>query len=869
MIPDESIAEHRSRQSDGDLVVKTESISSWDEFIEEVLDTYPEYNSIYTSVEPLSTGHRIHYSKKNTRVFSKKVFGESRETPMTGEFKHCEMCDITNSEGVIHTASCGSRDAKKVETNYASEYRTVRTNSKVFGKKLNFIICPTWTRYYSNHMLILPSVHINTHALAYNYTLFRALIKTMDLIQEKSSRQLNFVFNSAIGSDPGHLHLHITDQPISYVEQDTSQRSSVYDDDFIKYSCIVGKKSNYPRLIKELSLVYDQQVASLAEKKNADYKMGLVFQIRDDICKIFITIGKKFFGQNTIVLHHTALVFSDGIASLPDIERTLLSEPEPYILQFPDTRVVDDNFLEEYSMKHPHIYVLDIIRSLYEKNIEKVCRLASETTLLEYVYSIVSECQDLERECDGEDLYTYLLNILTEEDPSGARYCKNSLRLEAALVNRNMAYYNKLFKDNTAIYLDGAIASKLFGDLNSALITLARPDTIYQLENTSIGEASGFGVIRPASIRDNMNYPVVIKFQRRKADDQSLRLFENSYRIGLVLNRLREKVPNFMLTLGKVDCLSDTPVGRRLAEKICFKRGEATTSVIMEKISNGISLNEYFKDIFFYTRDVEGEGYYRVIRESTYCFYTIIYQIILALTYAHKKLSYCHNDFHPGNIMVVNTPLALHEYVIDGAEYELMADAISIIIDYDSNYIDGSPDLDLDWPIYNYENCKSGLAIYNDLFMFLTTSIWYYFDHTTTNGVVPMVETEGVRDLFELYMKMFRDLYKPGTNFESLAAGRQRLDQQRTSQNWNYLDAAEVRRVFRIPLDTILKRLKTIYQTRYESYTSELKTTLEYRWGDVVEPGCDVPEQLLTLSDSELHNLTQMYGPNLNDSSQR
>lgn len=863
MVPEESIAEHRSRQSDDDLVIKTESISSWDEFIEEILDVYPEYNRIYTSMETLSTGHRIHYSKKNARVFSKKVFGETRETPMTGEFKHCEMCDITNSDGVIHTASCGSRDTKKVEENYASEYRTIRTNSKVFGKKLNFIICPTWTRYYTNHMLILPSVHINTHALAYNYTLFRALVKTMDLIQGKSSRQLNFVFNSAIGSDPGHLHLHITDQPISYIEQDTSQRSSVYEDDFIKYSCIVGKKSNYPRLIKELSLIYDQQVASLAENKNVEYKLGLVFQIIGDTCKIFVTIGKKFYRRDTIVLHHTAIVFSDGITTFPDIERILRSEPDPYILQFPNTRVVDDNFLEEYSMKHPHIYVLDIIRSLYEKNIKKVCQLASETTLLEYVYSIVARCPNLESECEYEDLYTYLLNILTEEDPGGARYCKNSLRLEAALVNRNMAYYNKLFKDNTAIYLDGAIASKLFGDLNSALITLARPDTIYQLENTSIGEASGFGVIRPASIRDNMNYPVVIKFQRRKADDQSLRLFENSYRIGLVLNRLREKVPNFVLTLGMVDCLSDTPVGRRLAEKICFKRGEATTSVIMEKISNGISLHEYYKDIFFYTRDVEGEGYYRVIRESTYCFYTIIYQIILSLVYAHKKLAYCHNDLHPGNIMVVNTPLALHEYVIEGVEYEMMVDAISIIIDYDSNYVTGSPDLKLDWPIYNYENCKSGLAIYGDLFMFLTSSLWYYFNHTVTNGVESIIETEGVRDLFELYIKMYRNLYKPGTNFDELATGRQQLERQRTSLDWSYLNANEVLQVLRIPLDTILNRLKTIYQTRYESSASELNSTIEYKWGDVSESGCNVPEKLLNLSDGELYNLTQMYGPNI------
>ena len=120
MIPDLSINEHQKKQADSKVVISSESLadSGWDGLVETVLKDNPEYNNIYTSREPLSTGHRVHISKQNPRIFSKKMFGEMRDSPMTGEFKHCEMCDITNDDGIIHVkigrASCRERVSSPV-----------------------------------------------------------------------------------------------------------------------------------------------------------------------------------------------------------------------------------------------------------------------------------------------------------------------------------------------------------------------------------------------------------------------------------------------------------------------------------------------------------------------------------------------------------------------------------------------------------------------------------------------------------------------------------------------------------------------------------------------------------------------------------
>jgi serine/threonine protein kinase len=59
----------------------------------------------------------------------------------------------------------------------------------------------------------------------------------------------------------------------------------------------------------------------------------------------------------------------------------------------------------------------------------------------------------------------------------------------------------------------------------------------------------------------------------------------------------------------------------------------------------------------------------------------VIYQCVLSLIIAHKKLGYMHKDFHPGNILVQKNGCTL-KYVLDDNVIEFESEYIARIIDY-------------------------------------------------------------------------------------------------------------------------------------------------------------------------------------------
>lgn len=536
LILHQSVSLHRRLLEDA--MVQVSWSETWDSFLSSTLMRYADYNNVFVST-PLSTGHRIIQSKRVPVNFSMSLFGESRLNPMTGSSKLCEICDITNGEGVVRVAKCTGSDNRSRLTaieNYARVYTTIETNSQVFGQPLNFIITPTLYRYYLNHMMLIPTVHINNHAMMYNYTLFRSLIKVMDLIQSRSTNSLNFIFNGVMGSDAGHSHLHITDQKITYIDNDRSNEGLNHHVGSVSYSCFVTGKTNYEVLFNFASIIYNWQIKELITPGQSGYVIGMVFKIVGDKCKIYATKGRRFSNdQKVLFLPHTQTcipldTWNDTAVkeNRSSIEQKI--HPSLYML-------IDTNNLTPYE-EYPdmsywhHTFIIDIHRSLSGADSATYCNHISQMLKIAYSKRNVATYQTV-----WKDLYPYLLNNLVK--------CPaDNTRLETALVNLNMEYYNKLFKDRNSIYLDGALATRLFGNLDNILRTVAQdPDLVYSLGNTRIGDESVYGVIRPATVKDNGNYSVIVKMARHTTDVNSQQLFENSYNVGIVLNKVREYIP--------------------------------------------------------------------------------------------------------------------------------------------------------------------------------------------------------------------------------------------------------------------------------------------------------------------------------------
>jgi ubiquinone/menaquinone biosynthesis C-methylase UbiE len=126
------------------------------------------------------------------------------------------------------------------------------------------------------------------------------------------------------------------------------------------------------------------------------------------------------------------------------------------------------------------------------------------------------------------------------------------------------------------------------------------------------------------------------------------------YIIGTIINKLRLKVPNFILTLGLVKCSTDKNM---------------TNFVIQEK-AIGITFKEWLSTKF-----------------SIDSFYIILLQIIFALQKAQDKIGFVHGSLYPENIYVKSSTLESISWQLGSQVYSMKlskTDYVPYIIDYSS-----------------------------------------------------------------------------------------------------------------------------------------------------------------------------------------
>lgn len=138
--------------------------------------------------------------------------------------------------------------------------------------------------------------------------------------------------------------------------------------------------------------------------------------------------------------------------------------------------------------------------------------------------------------------------------------------------------------------------------------------------------------------------PVIIKIPKKtEYHDEVIR----SYYIGMAMNKLRYKVPNFVYTFG-----------------------------ILTSID---------KQIFVVTEAIKGETLDKLIEKLTFVeIINIFMQILFALEVAQRTNGFCHNDLHTENIILrpIKTPYN-YTIVLDNNIYTLTAvKYIPVIIDY-------------------------------------------------------------------------------------------------------------------------------------------------------------------------------------------
>lgn len=228
-----------------------------------------------------------------------------------------------------------------------------------------------------------------------------------------------------------------------------------------------------------------------------------------------------------------------------------------------------------------------------------------------------------------------------------------------------------------------------------------------------------------ASIYDVDNVAIV-KTQSVDSDTQ------HEFLIGaLVTNKLRSIIPNFMYVYGAFRAFTPIIINNQLIDwafpytqaqlsaldswkQDFIMRSPISTYLIMENINNHIILDDdFFSDA------------------SEWEYYSILFQLIFALTIANDMTSYTHGDLGCQNVILrkpdIDEPIFYIPYTIRGHTYYVKAAYVATIIDYEYSYADlrdtGLGQLYAD-DVYKFPSKYPDSVGWSlpDLFLFLDTS---------------------------------------------------------------------------------------------------------------------------------------------------
>jgi hypothetical protein len=133
------------------------------------------------------------------------------------------------------------------------------------------------------------------------------------------------------------------------------------------------------------------------------------------------------------------------------------------------------------------------------------------------------------------------------------------------------------------------------------------------------------------------------------------------FKVSLVLNQLRQFVPNFMFTYGVIRCMSnisqysdDYLNNKNVNKPVCEKNGKRLKLFTISEYSGDITFRDYIHQSLKYAKALKGSN--RTIAMDAFMIEIVhLYcQILSAMAIAYNRMGIVHNDLHGGNVLVRN-----------------------------------------------------------------------------------------------------------------------------------------------------------------------------------------------------------------------
>lgn len=234
-------------------------------------------------------------------------------------------------------------------------------------------------------------------------------------------------------------------------------------------------------------------------------------------------------------------------------------------------------------------------------------------------------------------------------------------------------------------------------------------EVLMQLTNI-VGGVGATGVV---SVARYMNvYPMIVKsiFDNKNHDSD---VFLSEYLVGIVMNRIRDTIPNFVYTYGITKGFRTNSV----ETSMYYLPGSANDyTLCIEYISNAINVSHMGENMIA-TVSIDGDMKYY---SRANLMRLVVLQTLCAIAYAYYRFGFIHRDLHTANVMLVTLPevtaipIMMPVYRTDGTvHFErkwILTNILVMIIDYGLSSIDS---VHLDSIVYNHDRILSTMSIYN------------------------------------------------------------------------------------------------------------------------------------------------------------
>ena len=609
-----------------------------------------------------------------------------------GIFKslYCNICTIIEENNVARKNLLGDI---VLETNPATILME-EISIAIDGKRIHFILGGSTSQYFYNHLLLSTRDHISTYLLFLLPNYFIALFRFMEMVNAKVPNA-KATFNGTFGSDTWHAHVHITDQKLTAVKDvkkivDGFDRQGLNNGGGVLEYEGSGMKVTYI-VSKNIETAYDEvsrRMLNIFRIGRTDHFLtATVFVYKKYACTLMM-LGKKQSGfkigeEQFFVLYPGYVINTQGTKpTKSDIDR-LISKIKGRKIFFDIDR--SDISAGDVARNAPlsssmAVELLQMKVFLFGGNICNVVQNLIQQVNFNFLDDIFITCasrstiikNNEEIECTEpiHALYKYVLTLFVICRMLGGQSYQELMQNKALFVQAiaGAQYYaTKIFRqdDFTTLYFHGTLAQQIVRRTFQDLVLLGKgklmfPETglIGVSKNVNewidyklnpIGAPSATGLVTKEKLKNftdtGLKTDFIVKINKNPNRDLARAWFENELQIGLRLNKIRDKIPNFVMTLGGFSCNNNVTL-----EEICsvkgFRDNPSMDYILLEYVDAEGTLAEWLATQM-------GNPLY-TIEQKEFLAMSIFGQLIAGLAYAYEKTGFTHYDLHSENALVYN-----------------------------------------------------------------------------------------------------------------------------------------------------------------------------------------------------------------------